>query len=214
MTHKISLGVFLVLFIILLLYLFIRPNIHVVIPKKVYRSAQLSPGDLVYFIHKEGIKSVINLRGGDDNNDWYRDEVNAVQSSGIHYYHLQMNAYQITTASNLQALVNLIQTAPQPILFHCAGGSDRTGLASALTLILEQNADLATAKQQYTWPYLVIYNDSTALLTMPYYEKWLEQNNLSSNRDNLLRWIGQLKAGVNYPCDWYDGNCLAHSQFK
>ena len=45
-------------------------------------------------------------------------------------------------------LLKTFDTAEYPILIHCQGGSDRTGLASTIYLNLYQNIPLDSAEQQ------------------------------------------------------------------
>ncbi|MCC2666844.1 MAG: tyrosine protein phosphatase [Gammaproteobacteria bacterium] len=195
---KISVFIFLIAFILSVAWLFLANNIHVVIPHQVYRSAQLTPGSLAYLIQREGIKTVINLRGANQK-EWYDNEVVVTQKLGVKQYDLPMSAYRVTSAQNLSQLVNLLETAPRPILVHCEGGSDRTGLASALVLILDENKSLKEAKQQFSLYYLVIHANSTGKISLPHYEKWLREKHLQSSRENLLEWIKQLQPGINYP---------------
>jgi len=49
---------------------------------------------------------------------------------------------------SLAAFVELVETAERPILVHCQGGTHRTGVASAVFLLLE-GADLKDAREQF-----------------------------------------------------------------
>jgi hypothetical protein len=86
-------------------------------------------------------------------------------------------------------LVYVLLHAQQPILLHCLGGADRTGLASAIALILDQNASLAESKTQISIRHLVLSPNSIGKLVFPYYQQWLAQNHLPHNRDNFLKWV-------------------------
>src|SRR5436309_561186 len=57
-------------------------NKHVVIPGRVYRSAQLTPAQLESFVAEHNIKTVVNLRGRPFN-DWYPAQVQLTQKLGI-----------------------------------------------------------------------------------------------------------------------------------
>tara|TARA_R110000868_G_scaffold8205_7_gene42748 strand:- start:61617 stop:62270 length:654 start_codon:yes stop_codon:yes gene_type:complete len=207
MLRKISLGLFSFVFVCLLAWIYLQPNIHVVIPGKVYRSAQPTPGNLSYLVRKEGIRSVINLRGYNPNAKWYQDEMAMSRKLGIKHYSIPMSAYTITSMKNLKTLTYLLHEAPKPILIHCQGGSDRAGLASAVALLLYKNDSLANAKQQVSFHYLVIHGNSTGYQTLPYYGAWLKAHKIKSSSKRFMRWIHQLKPGVNYPCVSGDKNC-------
>jgi protein tyrosine/serine phosphatase len=77
-----------------------------------------------------GIESVLNLRKR--NADGRR-----AGDHKITLYHVQMTAGKITNAEVIEVL-RLIQSAPKPILIHCAYGSDRTGLVCAMYRIVFQ----------------------------------------------------------------------------
>ena len=42
---------------------------------------------------------------------------------------------------DMQTLLDIFKTAPRPVLIHCLGGSDRTGLASTLWKIVINKED-------------------------------------------------------------------------
>lgn len=200
MLKKISFIVFLFLSASGLIWLFLRNNLHEVLPKAVYRSAQLSEGSLRYLIEEQGIKTIINLRGNPSPQDemlWA--EKNLAAHYQLTFYSLPLRAHEPISPEHLKTLIQLLETAPRPLLIHCQGGADRTGLTSALLLILEKSVNLRTAEDQFSWRYLVVRNDTTGRLTFPYYEVWLAEKGLSSSRDNLLAWVTQLQPGVNYP---------------
>ena len=49
-------------------------NLHTVIPGRVYRCAQPSPNKLERLVHAHGIRTVLNLRGPNPDQSWYRGE--------------------------------------------------------------------------------------------------------------------------------------------
>lgn len=189
MLRKFALALFSLAFAAGILWCFLKNNIHTVIPQQVYRSAQLNPGNLAYLVRREGIRSVINLRGKQMNAAWYDNELALSKKLGIQHYDIPMSAYSVTTPANLKTLVKRLQTAPKPLLLHCQGGADRTGLAAAMALILLNNDPLSKADEQISFDYLVIHADSTGKLTLPKYKVWLEQHNLTDNKANFLAWV-------------------------
>src|SRR5271156_5809521 len=58
-------------------------NLHAVIDSRVYRSAQLSPGDLRKAIDSYGIRTVLNLRGCSAPLPWYMDECRVTQERAV-----------------------------------------------------------------------------------------------------------------------------------
>lgn len=107
-------------------------NVAVVAPGEVYRSAQPTPRLLARLQTEYGIRSVLNLRGENAGSDWYDAEVAASRDLGLTHIDFRMSAKQELTAAEADALLDVMEAAPKPLLVHCHSGADRTGLASAL----------------------------------------------------------------------------------
>lgn len=175
------------------------PNFHTVIPNKVYRSAQLNEHEFTHYIKEHHIKTIINLRGQDDDANWYAKELEASRNSAVKHFDLALPAHGITSPQNMQALAQILLTAPQPILIHCWRGADRTGLAAAMSLILLENAPLTDAMAQISWEYGAVASDTIGKEEFHYYQLWLTKNQLTSSRENFMRWLAQLQSGSDYP---------------
>jgi protein tyrosine/serine phosphatase len=123
-------------------------NIHAVDEGKIFRSAQLSPDHLKALIRDEGIKTIINLRGENPQEGWYRAEVEASTNLGVHYVSLPLSANEEPDDATLKVLIDTMQKATYPALIHCEGGADRSGLASALyRLVILGDAPDQAARQ-------------------------------------------------------------------
>lgn len=123
-------------------------NIHAVDEGKIFRSAQLSPDHLKVLIRDEGIKTIINLRGENPQEAWYRAEREAATTLGVHYVSLPLSANEEPDDATLNALIDTMQKAAYPALIHCEGGADRSGLASALyRLVILGDAPDQAARQ-------------------------------------------------------------------
>jgi len=162
---------------------------HTVIPHKVYRSAQLPVSTLEYFAKKKRIKTVINMRGPQPRAKWYQKEVSAMKNLGVKHYDIAMDSYKLPTKERMRKLLYLLMTSKKPVLVHCLGGADRSGLASALALILNGNSSLKQSEQQFSLAHFVISKRSTGKLVFPYYTRWLKANSLKHNRHNFLAWM-------------------------
>lgn len=164
-------------------------QIHPVIPNRIYRSAQLSAPRLRHYIDQDHIKTVINLRGAHTKATWYQEELAVTNNAGIDHYDIALSSHQVPSKEKLRTLVYLLMNAPKPILIHCLSGADRTGLASAMSLILEKNAPLIETNKQFSIRHLVISPTSIGKQVFPYYETWLSENHTVPNRDNFLKWV-------------------------
>lgn len=106
-------------------------NFHTVVPGQLYRSAQLDAGQIAEMQKTYGIKTIINLRGPSSAR-WYTQEVAEAERLGVNHIDFTLSAQRELTQQQVEELVALMRDAPKPILVHCKGGSDRSGIASAL----------------------------------------------------------------------------------
>jgi protein tyrosine/serine phosphatase len=107
-------------------------NIHAVEPGVLYRSAQLGESALIDVIDDYHIKSVINLRGADQQAFWYRRELAVSRAHGVAHYDFPLSANSLVDPATMARIDALLRSAPKPVLIHCQSGADRTGLVAAL----------------------------------------------------------------------------------
>lgn len=107
-------------------------NFRVIEEGVAYRSAQLDAASLALVFDRYGIRTVINLRGENDDEPWYRNERAAAEAAGVTHVDVRMSANALPSRAELLKLYDAFQTAEYPILIHCHGGADRTGAASAI----------------------------------------------------------------------------------
>lgn len=112
----------------------LRGNFAPVIKGEVYRSAQLSNGLMRQNVRRYGIKAILNLRGANQGEHWYDKEIANAKELGVVHIDFSMSAKHQLSQDQAQTLIDLMAKAPKPLLIHCNGGSDRTGLAAALYL--------------------------------------------------------------------------------
>lgn len=142
-------------------------NTHTVTEGVVYRSAQLNPKNLSQLVKKEGIRSIINLRGVSEGNDWYDNEIDMARRLGVVHYDLNLSASKYVSPERIKAIISLIKEIPKPVLIHCYGGADRTGLVCAAWKYDAEHEKAEAAKRQLSiryahFPYL-LWSDSIAM---------------------------------------------------
>ena len=135
-------------------------NVRMVTPGRVYRSAQITGSGigaltacwtgkgLEQVLKAEGIKTVINLRGGNAQNAWYKEEREICARNGVDHIDIGMSAIRAPHPTQLNRLLNAFDNARYPVLYHCQGGSDRSGLAGTIYLNVYQNVPLDEAERQ------------------------------------------------------------------
>jgi protein tyrosine/serine phosphatase len=123
-------------------------NFHPVIDGELYRSSQPSATNIAEFQKRYGIKTIINLRGGNSGHRWYDSEVAEAKELNIGHIDFHMSSARELTQAQAAQLVEIMRDAPKPILIHCQAGADRTGLASALYLAAIAKTNEVTAEGQ------------------------------------------------------------------
>ena len=90
----------------------------------VYRGADPAPGEGYRSLHELGIRTVLNLSHGRDNEQF--------KPFGIREIYTPMNFFRDVDESRIRELVGLLSDASlRPIYVHCAQGRDRTGMVIA-----------------------------------------------------------------------------------
>ena len=129
-------------------------NVRTVVPGQVYRSAQLTGGNLESVLATDHIRTVINLRGSSPQEDWYRSELATCHAQGIAHDDVTLSATHLPPPSQLRLLLSDFDHAQYPALFHCQAGADRSGLVGTLYLTIYQDMSLNQAEEsQLTWRY-------------------------------------------------------------
>lgn len=171
-------------------YGYISDRFYPVVDKKFYRSAQLSGVKLQKVIEKYDIRSVINLRGAQDDEDWYQTEKKITQKNNLNLFSIRFESHNLPKYLRLNKLVDLLMNIETPALIHCWRGADRTGMASALVLAIERDLPLSELKHQFSWRYGVFpLRRSIGDLVFSSYEEWLKMTDKTHSLQHLLYWV-------------------------
>ncbi len=171
-------------------WLFIDDRIDVVVKDKVYRSRQLSSAKLRHLIESEGIKTIINLRGVQPDETWYQQEKALAGQYGVTLTDIDFSANELPDVREICYLYDVLKSADTPLLLHCKHGVDRTGMASALALIIKTDTPFTEVKKQFSWRYGVApFFPSVGPLLFDAYEQHLEADKLEHTRAHLENWL-------------------------
>ena len=93
----------------------------------------------------------------------------------------------------MKMLVDVLDACDKPVLIHCWHGSERTGLVSALAILLRDGSTLAEARAQFSLRYLFVpWGDGIVTLRhLDQYAAWLASNGLAHTPDSLRRWAAE-----------------------
>ena len=128
-------------------------NVHTVVNGVLYRSAQLTRAQCETIIRQDGIKSILNLRGGAPTDPWYIAEVSVSNDRAIAHFDYTISAHRRVTPEQIADLLSILRRAPTPLLIHCRSGADRSGLLAALFLLGIQHDDPTDADRQLSLAY-------------------------------------------------------------
>jgi undecaprenyl-diphosphatase len=123
-------------------------NFHSITPGEAYRSAQLDKDELEYYIKKNNIKSILNLRGQNLNTAWYTEETKVSRDHNVAHYDISLSAFREPSEEDVKKLIAIFKSAPRPILIHCEGGADRSGLVAAMWKVVVDKEPKSDAEKQ------------------------------------------------------------------
>lgn len=128
-------------------------NLHAVTEGTVYRSAQMSDATLARTIEDKGIKSIMNLRGEKPDSRWFQKEMAVARAHGVLHLEHKLSALEEVSPQELEDILRVMDRAPKPLLVHCEGGSDRTGLVAAAWAFSREHKSPEVAHKQLSLRY-------------------------------------------------------------
>jgi len=160
---------------------------------ELFRSAQMSANALKQTIREHRIKTVLNLRGKNPNQPWYRAEREAALNAGATLVDIPMSSSEWMSRPQLRAVVDVLENYERPILIHCQWGSERTGLVSTFAELLRPGATLNDARGQLSLRYLYArVGDGKAMAEhIDAYESWLRERHAEHSPESFRRWVSK-----------------------
>jgi protein tyrosine/serine phosphatase len=127
-------------------------NEHVVVPGKLYRSAQLSTSELDRMIAEHHLASVVSLRKSDPPAPELVQEQEHLDRLGLAHDNVPLSPLKMPRPDALVSLLARFDQGPYPMLVHCEEGADRTGLAMVIWLVVYEGRSVADARaQELSW---------------------------------------------------------------
>jgi protein tyrosine/serine phosphatase len=134
----------------------------------IYRGARLETVAAIDYLRSLGIKTIINLQGGDLNSkfgkiipwaepgekpeviEWEKQNALAL---GISYFHTPLNSLEEITKDEDKAIDETLEFMHnkdnQPLFIHCEHGADRTGLLVALYRVKYEKMGVERARSEW-----------------------------------------------------------------
>jgi Tyrosine phosphatase family len=168
-------------------------NLGVLQPKRIYRSGQMPAGALSRTLRDYQIRTVLNLRGPNPGESWYRDELAATLAAGATQVDLPWSSCVWMSRIQLRTLIRTLDTCDYPLIMHCAWGSERTGLASAIVKLLQPGQTLADARDQLVLRHLYVRLGDGRIMAefLDQYEEWLRRNRQGHSPEVFRSWAAQ-----------------------
>lgn len=129
----------------------------VVVPGKIYRSGQLTAPMLRKSLSKYRITTIVDLQLNDLQDELLQGEVDYAAKNGIRHFRFGLGGDGTGDVDRYVDAVDVViqcARASQPVLVHCAAGTQRTGGVVACYRLLEEGADPKTVVlelKEYEW---------------------------------------------------------------
>ncbi len=166
-------------------------NFGTVEPDRIYRAAQLSPSSLARTIEQSHIKTVLNLRGANHDQAWYRQERQATLAAGATQVDFPMSSDQWLSIEQVRTLLEILDKSEYPILIHCEWGAERTGLVSAICELIRPGSTIDDARGEFS-PYYMFLPIKDGLVMRGHldrYRSWLDQIDSSHSPGTFRHWL-------------------------
>ena len=112
------------------------------------RTNQPWPFQLTWWA-KQGVKSVINLRGG--RASFYYLEKDACERLGLAMHDIGLSSREVPSREEVLTAKALFETIEYPILMHCKSGADRAGLMAVFYRHFHLGEPISAAKEELSW---------------------------------------------------------------
>jgi protein tyrosine/serine phosphatase len=112
---------------------------------------------------RDGIKTIVNLRG-ETGLMPFHFETESCEELGLDLISTRVYARRPTPADEILQTVDILRTAPKPLVFHCKSGADRAGFAAVLYLMIVKGKTWEEAKSHLSFKYLHLDSTATGII--------------------------------------------------
>jgi protein tyrosine/serine phosphatase len=177
-------------------------NVHEVIPGAIYRCSHPTPDRLSTLVHRYGIRTVVNLQGCSVPAGWYLEESRATAQLDLSQEDLPFSAARLPSVPVIRELVDVLDHSERPLLIHCHQGIDRTGMASAMAILLYTDSSLETALHQLgpRYGHLPLGHNANIDRFFELYAEWLRDKGCTHSSAVFRHWVEK---------EYCPGECLA-----
>lgn len=169
---------------------FLDENLLEVVPDEIWRSAQPSGREMDEFISRLELRTVLNLRGDGSDSAWLTEQRAVTEARGVELHTVRLSAKDMPPAQRLRRIVEVLDTAPRPLLFHCKGGVERSGLVGAVAILLHDGTlEQARAEFAPSKGYIQLLSGSELPLVLDDYESWMATQGETHAPDRFRAWV-------------------------
>ena len=158
-------------------------NAHWVSPE-LLRTNQPWPFQLAWW-KKQGIKTVINLRGGFDAS-FSALEKDACERLGLKMVDFTITSREVPSRARVLGARDLFESIEYPALMHCKSGADRAGIMSVFYMHFRQGKPIREAMAELSLRYLHVKQGKTGVLDYVF-ERYLEEGEPAGQ--SFVEWV-------------------------
>ena len=169
-------------------------NFRTVVSDRVYRSGQLDPDELEERIQRHGLRAIINLRGDEEDREWYRAEAAVARRHDVILHDLDLVPERQPPRPAVVSLMESLETLPEPILIHCRAGADRTGFASVVAKMALGGTTFGEARRELSvWYGHLPFGPAAEIgRIFDQYEAHLRESRTNDRFDTFERWAQEI----------------------
>ncbi|WP_422923545.1 tyrosine-protein phosphatase [Singulisphaera sp. PoT] len=142
-------------------------------------------------VRQHRIKTVLNLRGANPKDSWYRAERSATLKAGATQVDVHMASDLWLARDEAKTLLEVLDTCEYPLMVHCQWGAERTGLVTAMIELLRPGGTLESARRQFSayYMYLPMGDGIVMAQHLESYARWLKGEGEPHTPARFREWL-------------------------